>query len=184
MAVKHRLKLEFQPSHVQEPLTCEMTKRFRDVVFNVDAISVGIDRASMQLSIIGEPESVKQAKDYLKSLNVDMRTISAHKCKACMPDVPQRTFSHTSDQKIIERKLWLTFLGCQQDQPFLWIISRRFDVTYKIMQSTTGPDLSILSLVVWGIEDEVDAVVTYLREQGIHVEYGAPSVSTPFGPEF
>jgi len=183
MLVKHRLELAFQPSHVQEPLTCEMTKRFKRVMFNVDDLSVGIDTASMRLSLLGRPPDVKKAKDYLRSLNVNLKTLSAHQSKAKIPKVPMRRKETEPDGDVVQRKLWLTFVGVQKKQPFLWTISRRFNVTYKIMQSTMGGEVAIMSLMIWGEHQEVDAVVSYLRDQGINVEFGELGLSAPFGPE-
>ncbi|MFH1417645.1 MAG: NIL domain-containing protein [Planctomycetota bacterium] len=183
MLVKHRLELAFQPSHVQEPLTCEMTRRFKSVMFNVDDLSVGIDTASMRLSLLGKPPDVKKAKDYLRSLNVDLKTLSAYQSKAKIPKVPIRPKEAAPSGDVVQRKLWLTFLGAQKKQPFLWTISRRFNVTYKITQSTIGGNVAIMSLMLWGAPEEVDAVVSYLRDQGINVEFGELGLSAPFGPE-
>jgi ABC-type methionine transport system ATPase subunit len=185
MPVKHRLELAFRPSHVQEPLVCEMTRRFKNVMFNVDAISVGIQSATMRLSIMGKASEVKKAKDYIKSLNVTMKTRSACRCNEKIPDVSRKGLhTEASPDDVVQRKLWLTFLGKQQRLPFLWMLARQFDVTYKITQSTSGDEVAILSLLVYGPQAEVEGVVAFLREQEINVEFGELSLSTPFGPEF
>ena len=183
MLVKHRLELQFQRAHVQEPLTCEMTRRFKNVMFNIDFLSVGIVSATMRLSLVGKASEIKQAKEYLKSLNVAPKTLSSQKFKGKFPDVPMRTFGPKDGEPILERKLWLTFLGAQKRRPFIWEISRRFDVTFKITQSTTGSTVAIMSLVLWGSRGEVDGVVSYLREQEINVEFGEASLASPFGPD-
>jgi L-aspartate semialdehyde sulfurtransferase ferredoxin len=183
MLVKHRLELRFLRAHVQEPLTCEITKRFKEVMFNIDALNVGIHSASMRLSLIGRAAEVKAAKDYLKSLNVSCKMLGSSRYKGPFPDVPMRTFGPRNGDPVLERKLWLTFLGPQKRRPFIWEISRRFDVTFKITQSTTGNEVAIMSLVVWGSRSEVDGVVAYLREQDINVEFGEASLASPFGPD-
>jgi ABC-type methionine transport system ATPase subunit len=183
MLVKQRFELRFQRAHVQEPLTCEMTRRFKNVMFNIDFLSVGILAATMRLSLIGKASELKEAKEYLKSLNVSLKTLSSQKLKRDFPDVPMRTFGPRDDEPVLERKLWLTFLGAQKRRPFIWEISRRFDVTFKITQSTTGSTVAIMSLVLWGSRREVDGVVAYLREQDINVEFGESSLASPFGPE-
>jgi L-aspartate semialdehyde sulfurtransferase ferredoxin len=183
MLVKHRLELRFQRAHVQDPLTCEMTRRFKDVMFNIDSLSVGVQSATMRLSLVGKASAVKAAKDYLKSLNVTLKTLASLKYKGAFPDVPMRAFGPRNDGPILERKLWLTFLGPQKRSPFIWEISRRFDVTFKITQSTTGAEVAIMSLVLWGSRQEVDGVVAYLREQDINVEFGEASLASPFGPD-
>jgi len=183
MLVKNRLELKFHRSHVQEPLTCEMTRRFKNVMFNIDHLNVGVQSATMRLSLVGEAADVKAAKAYLKSLNVSLKVLASGRCKERLPDVPMRSFEAKSDRPMVERKLWLTFLGGQKRRPFLWEISRLFDVTFKITQSSTGPQIAIMSLVLWGAPADIDAVVAYLREQGINVEFGQTSLATPFGPD-
>jgi hypothetical protein len=183
MLVKHRLELRFQRSHVQEPLTCEMTKRFTDLMFNIDFISVGIQSAKMRLSLVGKAGDVRRAKDYLRSLNVSLKTLSSQKYRGELPDVPMCASGSVPERSMVEKKLWLTFLGAQKRKPFIWEISRRFDVTFKITQSTTGSEVAIMSMVVWGSPEAVDGVVAYLREQEINVEFGEASLGSPFGPD-
>ena len=62
------------------------------------------------------------------------------------------------------------------------MISQAFDVTFKIMQSATGDPVSIVSLLLWGSQSEVEASVGFLRDQGISVEYGEAGLSAPFEP--
>ncbi|HVP12368.1 MAG TPA: NIL domain-containing protein [Phycisphaerae bacterium] len=183
MLVKHRFELRFQRAHVQDPLTCEMTRRFKDVMFNIDSLNVGIHSATMRLSLVGKASEVKEARNYLKSLNVSLKTLSSSKYRGAFPDVPMRAFGPRDEGPILERKLWLTFLGPQKRRPFIWEISRRFDVTFKITQSTTGSEVAIMSLVLWGSRPELDGVVAFLREQDINVEFGEASLASPFGPD-
>ncbi len=183
MSVKHRLSLAFQPSHVQEPLMCEMARRFPNLLFNVDAINVGANNATMRLTLIGAATTVKQAEQYLRSLNVKLRTLSSYRCKDRIPHLPDILHEPPPPDALSERKLWLTFLNTQKGRPILWEISRRFNVTYKITQCATGVDVAIMSFVIWGTSQELERVVAFLRESGISVEFGRLSASTPFGPE-
>lgn len=180
MLVKHRLELCFATTHVQEPLTWEMTQRFKNLMFNVDSLNVGVHDADMRLSLIGAASTVKQAKAYLKDLGVKVRTLSSHRYTRKIPDVPMCPRRARRSGRISERKLWLTILGAQRTEPFLWMIARKFDATYKILQCASGEKVAIVSLLVWGPEKEVDGVVTFLRDLGINVEYGEVGVSAPF----
>jgi len=180
MLVQHRLELSFATAHVQAPLTWEMTRRFETMMFNVTSLNVGVHEADMRLSLIGEPQMVKQAKAYLKDLGVTVKTRSSHRYKGKIPDVSMRPHNTREDQRTVERKLWMTILGTSRREPFLWIIARRFGTTYKIMQCASGEKVAIISLLVSGPEEEVANVVSYLRGQGINVEYGEVSVSAPF----
>lgn len=183
MSVKHRLSLAFQPSHVQEPLMCEMARKFPNLLFNVDAINVGANNATMRLTLVGAASTVRQAKAYLRSLNVKLRTLASHRCSERAPNVPDASHEPPPPDALAERKLWLTFLNAQKGRPILWEISRRFNVTYKITQCATGADVAIMSFVIWGANPELEKVVAFLRELGISVEFGQLSASRPFGPD-
>ena len=160
-----------------------MTRRFKDVMFNIDVLNVGIHSATMRMSLVGRAAEVKAAKDYLRSLNVSFKMLGSSRYEGAFPDVPMRSFGPRNGEPMLERKLWLTFLGPQRRRPFVWEISRRFDVTFKITQSTTGNEVAIMSLVLWGSQSEVEGVVSYLREQDINVEFGEASLASPFGPD-
>ncbi len=183
MLVQHRLELRFTTSHVQEPLTWEITRRFKGLMFNVDSLNVGVHDADMVLSLIGEPEEAKEAKTYLKDQGVEVKTQSSRRYQGKIPSVPMVARPRRGNQQTVEHKLWLTIIGSVRQEAFLWNIARRFDATYKIMQCASGSKVAIISLLVWGPDREVEGVVSYLRGLGINVEYGEVGVSAPFGPE-
>jgi hypothetical protein len=176
------LALKFATAHVQEPLTWEMTQRFKRLMFNINSLDVGVHDADMRLVLIGEPLEVKKAKAYLIEQGVTLKTLSAARYKGKIPSVPKRSSRYHQDQPVVERKLWLTMIGPQRREPFLWAMARRFDVVYKIMHAATGETVAIVSLLLWGPEEAVEDAVSYLREQGINVEYGEIGVSAPFTP--
>jgi hypothetical protein len=182
MLVTHRLALSFTTAHVQEPLTWELTRRFRKVMFNVLSINVGLDEADMRLSLTGESQEISKAKDYLRDLGVKLKTLSTGRSRTEFPAVPKQLPRGQPTGHQVERKLWLTILRDQRPEPFLWTIGRRFDIGYKITHCATGPNMAIISLVAWGDAEEIDRTVSYLREQGVCVEYGEAGVSAPFAP--
>lgn len=182
MQFEHRLELSFQRSHIPEPIICEMARRFENLMFNIVGMSVGVSEAKLQIALIGEPSDLRKVCDYFTSLGAKVQMISETKYKHQPPSLPTRTIDADDDEPSVEKKLWLTLLGSIREQPFFWVLSRRFDVTYKFMQSVTGESISIVSILIWGPRSEVNDAVSYLREQGVNVEYGDVAVSAPFTP--
>jgi hypothetical protein len=182
MLIETKLALDFERDHVQEALICEMARRCPSVVFNIDALSVGQVEAAMTIGLVGEPPDVRAAEEYFKSLNVGVRTISSDRFKGTMPTVPVRAGRADTNQPTVQRKIWLTIIGSRRRQPYLWVLSRRFGVTYSLMQSTTGEPVSIVSLLMAGPKAEVDGAIAYLRDQGIGVEYGEVPESLGYTP--
>ena len=182
MLVQHRLALSFATAHVQEPITWEMTQRFKRLMFNVTSVNVGIHEADMRLALVGEAREVRLAKDYLKDLGVKIKTLSSRQYQGKLPTVPAELPPKDPEARRVERTLWLTIVRNQRREPMLWTLGRRFDIGYKIGHSATGEAMAIISLIVWGPEEEVERAVGYLRECGICVEYGEAGVSAPFAP--
>lgn len=181
MLREERLEMSFERAHVQEPFVCQMSRRHPEVLFNIHQLSVGPYEARMTMSIIGEVPERRAVREYFESLGVNVRTVDELKFKGTIPQVPNRVAMPTENDSEIEQKLWLTIVGNLRSQHFLWTISRRYDVTYKITQSVTGDPVSIVSLVVRGRQAEVDGVVTYLRDQGINVDMGVVTANSLFG---
>lgn len=181
MLREERLELSFERAHVKAPFVCEMARQHPDVLFNIHQLSVGPYEARMMMSLIGEVPQRRAVREYFESLGVAIRVVDELKYKGTIPKVPQRVAMPTADNESVEQKLWLTIVGNLRSQHFLWTISRRYDVTYKITQSVTGDPVSIVSLVLRGTQAEVDGVVNYLRDQGINVDLGVVAANTPFG---
>jgi len=178
--IEQRLALRFQRSHVQEALLCEMVRHCRNVLLNIHTLNVGPDQAQMTLSVVGERTEIKEAERFLTQFDVDLRRISSGSFEGPIPEIPGRSEAAGVGGVPIERKLWLTFVGPLQRHPFLWVLLKRFDITFKIMEAATGDPVSIVSLLIRGPGKEVEAAVTYLREQRVNVEYGEVGVSAPF----
>ncbi|MCB9852998.1 MAG: hypothetical protein H6819_07875 [Phycisphaerales bacterium] len=181
MLSEERLEMTFERDHVQEPFVCNMASRHPDVLFNIHQLSVGPHEARMMMSVIGEVPHRRAVREYFEGLGVDVRVIDELKYKGTIPQVPNRIAMPTASTAPVRQKLWLTIVGALRSQHFLWTISRRFDVVYKITQSVTGDPVSIVSMVVSGTQAEVDGVVAYMREQGINVETGVINAAAPFG---
>jgi hypothetical protein len=182
MLVQHRLALKFATAHVQEPLTWEMTQRFRNLMFNVTSVNVGVNEADMHLALVGKADEVRQAKAYLKDLGVKIMNLGCSRYRGALPDVATGLPPKDPLAERIERTLWLTIVRSQKREPLLWTLGRCFDIGYKIGHAATGPTMAVVSLIVWGSQQEVERAVSYLRDRGICVEYGEAGVSAPFAP--
>ncbi len=182
MLIEHRLEMRFQRSHVQDPVLSEMAKRFDSVMFNIEAISVGNLEASITLRLVGEPAELGQVQAYFSSIEADIRMLNEEKFAGEVPALPERADRSGEQHGVVERKLWLTALGSPKSQAFLWEMSRRFDVTFKLMQSVSGESVSILSMLLWGPKPEVNGAVAFLRERDVNVEFGEIALSAPFTP--
>ncbi len=181
MLREERLEMTFERAHVQDPFICTMASQHPNVLFNVHHLSVGPHEARMMMSIIGEVPERRAVREYVESLGVDVRVIDEVKFKGSIPQVPNRIAMPTATTQRIEQKLWLTIVGGLRSQYFLWTISRRFDVIYRITQSVTGDPVSIVSMIVSGTQAEVDGVMSYLRDQGINVDVGVVPQMAIFG---
>lgn len=68
-------------------------------------------------------------------------------------------------------KFWLTFEGGRQNEPCLWMMTRKFpDVSFDIRQASVTLDIGIMAVLFKGDEDEVQAAVDYLIELGVKVD--------------
>lgn len=182
MLIEHRLEMRFQRSHVQEPVISEMARRFDGVLFSIEAISVGNIEAAITLRLVGQPAVLDEVRAYFSAVQADIRTLSEEPFTGEIPSVPRRAEPSGDPQDVVERKLWLTVLGSPTSRAFLWEMTRRFDVTFKLMQSVSGESVSILSMLLWGPRPEVTGAVAFLRERGANVEFGEISLSAPFTP--
>lgn len=182
MLDEHRLALGFERSHVQEPLIYEMIRHCPDVIVNIYSLSVGPLEAMMEIGVIGKPPDLKHVEEFLTTLEVTVRTVSREEFRGKVPRAPKRKPRQSTGSPVVQRKIWLTIIGAERQRPFLWMVSRAYGVTFKIMQSVTGEPVSIVSLLLWGPQTEVEASVDFLRDQGINVEYGEVGLSAPFEP--
>lgn len=68
-------------------------------------------------------------------------------------------------------KSWLTFEGGRQKEPCLWNMSRKFpDVSFDIRQASVTKEIGIMAVLFEGEEDEIQAALEYLVEQGVKVD--------------
>jgi len=172
MLREERIEMTFERSHVQEPLVYGMARRWPDVYFNIHNLSVGPHEARIVISLVGEVPDLRAVREHFAALGVQLRLIEELKYKGKLPVLPKRVAMPTAVAEDINKKVWITIVGSMRSQSFMWTISRRYDVLYRITQSVTGDPVSIMSLHIQGKPAEVDGVIAYLREQGINVEVG------------
>ena len=180
MLLEERLEMTFERTQLREPLICTMAKRHPDILFNISQLSVGPNEARMTISLIGEVPQLRSVREEFEALGVEIRVVQELKYKGAIPQVPNRVAMPSAASKPVEKRIWMTIVGALKSQHFLWTISRRYDVTYRITQSVTGDPVSIVSLELAGSEAEVDGVIAYLREQGINVDIGTIVSGTLF----
>ena len=71
----------------------------------------------------------------------------------------------------VTRKVWLTFEGGRQNEPCLWKMSQKYgSVIFDIRQASVQKDIGIMAVLFDGEEDEVQAALDYLVEQGVKVD--------------
>ncbi len=69
------------------------------------------------------------------------------------------------------RKSWLTFESGRQNEPCLWKMSRKDpDVSFDIRQASVTKDIGVMAVLFEGDEDEIQAALDYLQEQGVQVD--------------
>lgn len=69
------------------------------------------------------------------------------------------------------RKCWLSFEGGQQNEPCLWKMTRKFpEVVFDIRQASVQKDIGIMAVLFSGQEDQVDAALQFLIDQGVKVD--------------
>lgn len=172
MLVEHNYEIVFEREQVPQPIMCEMSRACRDIMYNIDYLSVSKYEALMRIGVVGDVDSVNAAESFLKKTGAQVRLLSAQAYKGAIPNVPVRTQLVPSKGPATDRKLWLTIVGSMRRQPIFWTLSRRFEVDFRILQSTVGDPVSILCLTLHGPAAEVEGAVAYLREQGVDVEFG------------
>lgn len=172
MAVEHSYEILFEREQVPQPIMCDMSRACRDVMYNIDYLSVSKHDAVMRISLVGDIDAVNKAEQFIKRSGAEIKLLSAGTFAGQIPAIPARTAMVAPKGPPVDKKLWLTIVGSLRRQPLFWVLSRRFDVTFRILQSTVGDPVSILCLVVTGAPAEVEGAVQFLREQGVDVEYG------------
>ena len=71
----------------------------------------------------------------------------------------------------ITRKCWLTFEGGRQNEPCLWKMTREFsEVVFDIRQASVQKDIGIMAVLFSGEQEQVQAALDYLVEQGVKVD--------------
>jgi hypothetical protein len=171
--VEHTYEIVFERKQVPQSIVCEMSRSCRDVLYNIDFLSVSKQEALMRISVAGDSKQVNDAEAFLRKTGADVSLLSAKPYEAPIPNVPPRSkVMPTRPEDEIRTRLWLTVVGSLRRQPLFWVLSRRYDVQFKILQSTTGDPVSIISMMLWGASAEVEGAINFLREQGVDVEFG------------
>jgi len=69
------------------------------------------------------------------------------------------------------RKCWLTFESGRQNEPCLWRMACKYpDVVFDIRQASVQKDIGIMAVLFEGEEDQIQAALDFLVEQGVKVD--------------
>lgn len=175
MLMEHTYEINFARDLITQPIVCELARRCPEIMFNIDDLSVSRHDARVRISIVGKPEALHRAEQYLQSTRTAVRSLGHRPFAGEIPSLSPRTTAAAPGEPSIHRKAWLTIVGPLRRFPLFWVLSRRFDLNFNIQQSAVAEPVSILCLTFWGAATEIDAAVRFLREQGVDVEYGETS---------
>lgn len=71
----------------------------------------------------------------------------------------------------VTRNCWLRFNQLQIQQPLIWRLSRSFpDVLFDIREAQVKPNQGMMAMTFEGDEEDVNALLDYLRVQGVCIE--------------
>ena len=73
--MKKRLDLIFPTSLIQQPVVCQMARRF-DVVFNIRRAKINEKVGQMVLELEGNEPALTQAMDWLKSQDIKVEPVT------------------------------------------------------------------------------------------------------------
>ena len=168
MPIEDELELSFPTHTVKQPIICEMGRRY-NVVFNIMTANVSQHLGRFKLRILGDDAEVKAAERYLAEQHIAVTVVSSASYEGVLPVAPEREPAKPGERRVA-RKLWITFMDEVRREPVTWEMSRKFDVTFDIRQSSTGDTVNIMALLLEGPVSHVDGAIAFLRERGVEVE--------------
>ncbi len=168
MAIQHELELTFPAHTVTRPVLCEMG-RVGDVVFNIVSANVSQHLGRFHFLLIGSEADVQKAEAFLRDAGVGVNRLKSEPFAGPLPPRPERAATRPGEPRVA-KKLWITFMDEMRSQPITWEMSCRFDVTFDIRQSSTGPTVSIMAVLLEGPASHVEGAIEFLRKRGAEVE--------------
>src|SRR5438477_8083792 len=91
MPVEQSYEIVFEREQVPQPIMCEMSRACRDVMYNIDHLSVSKHDALMRISVVGDLESVNRAEQFLKRSGAEVKLLSSGTFNGQIPTIPART---------------------------------------------------------------------------------------------
>ena len=78
--------------------------------------------------------------------------------KSKVPESPDKT------------RVWLTYPPQKIKRPIIWELGRKFDIITDIRQASVNDEIGIVCLEIDGRRSEIDAAITWLKKNGVHVD--------------
>ncbi len=168
MAIQQELELTFPAQRVTQPILSRMARE-HDVVFNIASANVSHARGHFHLTLLGEDAAVKDAERFLRDAGVEVKLIKSGPYAGQVPPRPKRQ-QGTPGEEVVSRKLWITYMDDFRRGPATWEMACTFDVTFDVRQSSTGPSVSIMAMLLEGPRSQVEGAIEFLRRHGAEVE--------------
>ncbi len=70
----------------------------------------------------------------------------------------------------MQLRVYLTFNEQTVREPIIWKLAKEFDVITNIRTAEVKNHQGLVGLEIDGVDDDVEAAVKWLEEQGVHVE--------------
>jgi ABC-type methionine transport system ATPase subunit len=67
-------------------------------------------------------------------------------------------------------KLYLTYPKALVKEPFIWKVTRDFDLVFNIRSASVSEEIGIIAIELDGSEQAIEGAITWLREHGVTVE--------------
>ena len=76
----------------------------------------------------------------------------------------------TKDMPKSKGRYWLSFDAQRATQPFIYQMSRQFDVVFNIRQASVTEDMGLMAIELEGEREVLKKAIAWLEEQGVAVE--------------
>lgn len=75
-----------------------------------------------------------------------------------------------SNEPRVREKIYLTYPTELIKEPLIYLVGQRFDVVTNIRGANISETMGLVALELDGVQEQVDAAVAWLRDQGVQVE--------------
>ena len=83
---------------------------------------------------------------------------------------PPAHIGRTKARAQAKGKFYLTYPKRLVREPLIYQMSRKFPLVFNVRSASVSEEIGIIALELDGSQDDIDAAVAWLREQGVTVE--------------